>query len=257
MKKFLLFLAFSSVAFLVALCLALGFGWSFWAILIILEIAYGTYLLRLANPKIAWTVGAVVVIALLSSSTYLLFKRNLPLTYTSLPWAKNQADVWWTKTMDPGLSKARRELLIELRKKEDALADNIPGLMQSGKYEDVKKQTQELIYLRKEIETLLAQTNPPPPPTTSTTPAAPSTSGRTFTIALKPKEKYEVDKVGQGQQWSFPAFTGQFQSRVDTGDDSACWETVENTLPWKAEKSGTLQIRTGQADVKVTVNVQS
>jgi len=102
-------------------------------------------------------------------------------------------------------------------------------------------------------EMLAMATSKPPVTTPTATPA----SGRTFTIALKPKEKYEVDKVRQGQQWSFPTFTGQFQSRVDTGDDSACWETVENTLPWRAEKSGTLQIRTGQTDVKVTVNVQS
>jgi len=97
----------------------------------------------------------------------------------------------------------------------------------------------------------------PPTPAAAATFAATFANGRTFTITLKPEEKYEVDKVRQGQQWSFPTFTGQFQSRVDTGDDSACWETVENTLPWRAEKSGTLQIRTGQADVKVTVNVQS
>lgn len=82
-------------------------------------------------------------------------------------------------------------------------------------------------------------------------------TGRTFTVTLRPNEKYEVDKVRQGQRWSFPTFTGQFQSRVDTGDDSACWETVENTLPWKAEKSGSLQIRTGQAGATVTVNVQN
>lgn len=87
--------------------------------------------------------------------------------------------------------------------------------------------------------------------------ATPST-GRTFTIALvEPNKKYEVDKVRQGQQWSFPAFTGEFQSRVDGGDDKACWETVKNTLPWRAEKPGTLEIRTGQAGSTVTVTVQN
>lgn len=165
MKKIPLFLAFSGVAFLIALCLALGFGLSFWAILIILEIGYGAYLLRPTNPKIAWTIGAVVVIALICGSTYLLFKRNLPLTNASLPWAKNQADVWLTKKGDPGLSMARRELLIELRKKEDALANDIPGLMQSGKYEEMTKRTQELIDLRKDIEKLLAQATSPTEPT--------------------------------------------------------------------------------------------
>jgi hypothetical protein len=95
--------------------------------------------------------------------------------------------------------------------------------------------------------------NMPSAPIASNMPA----SGRTFTITLMRQKKYDVDKVRQGQRWSFPAFTGQFQSRVDTGDDTACWETVENTLTWKAEKSGTLQIRTEQDGIKVTANIQS
>jgi len=104
---------------------------------------------------------------------------NLPLSYATLPYAKNWRDAQLVGVMDPGLSKARTVLLLELRKKEDKLAADIPALMQAGKHELVITQTQELIDLRKKIEKLIMQAAPTPK---STSIANVPATASTFTV---------------------------------------------------------------------------
>jgi hypothetical protein len=257
------FLKFSFAATLVALALHILLGWPFWTVLIVLEICYGIYLLDKRSQRLATVAGVILVLSIAGGWAWSQFKAYLPLSNNTLPYGTNFRDAQIARAIDPGLSRAQSALLLELRKKEDALADSIPALMRAGKYDEMKQKTQELIDLRKDIEKLLKQAAPPPPPPPpqTTAPISRSTaslfgfSGKVLEIELSPDQVYNVDDLRQGQNWRYLSFSGAFSHRIDHGDDSACWKLVENNLPWSADYDGKLQIKAGNTTVKLTVNV--
>lgn len=254
MKKFLWY---NIAAVSVALGITYTIGWPFLVTFILLETAYWLYVLHATYPRLVKWLSVAATIALVSGWAWSNFKDNFPLSYSTMPYGKNRADSELARLMDPGLSKARAVLIIELQKKEDALADSIPTLMRAGKYGQVKTNAQELIDLRKEIEKLMAQMVPPPTPklAKATASARSTLPGITLEIALTNEQVYAVSDLHQGQHWRYLSFIGALSHRIDKGDGQASWKLVDNNLPWNADYAGQLQVKAGNTPVKLTVNI--
>ena len=220
------FLVFSCIAILIALGLTLSLRWSFWSLLIILETFYGLYLLRQTNPKIAWAIATVVVLIIIGSWAKSWFQENMPVSNEGMPYAKNNADTWFAKKSDPGLSKARTVIFRSLRDKEDKFAAEIPSLMQKGDYNEIKKRTQELIDIRKDIDTLLTQT---------ATPAGPSAKSNTV--------PYKVNKGEIVSTLSIPD-----NSTVYLESDKAFSILERDSKDDGAEKPSTLTMPQGKSN---------
>ncbi len=152
------FVKFSSAALCVALGIKVVLGWSFWTILFLLLVAYGIRAIATTNPRLAKAISAIVIIALVGSFAQTWLKGNFPLSSLSLPWGQSDRDAKIASWIDPGLSSVKAKLVLELRRKDEELAAEIPAMMAAGKYEEIKTRTQELINLRKEIEKLLDTT---------------------------------------------------------------------------------------------------
>lgn len=245
------FVKYAGVTVLVALCLALAINWSFWAVLFLLMAAYGINALRENHPRLTKWLGVAVVIVLVSGWAWSSLKSNFPLIALSFPQVHGQV----VKLMNPGLSGVKTTLILELRKKEDKLAADIPALMQAGKYGEVKTNTQELIDLRKDIEKLLAQTIPAS--STRATPGStmPASAGKSLMVELQPDQIYDIDDLREGQGWRYLSFIGDFSNRINKGDNQACWKVVDNNLLRTAGWAGKLQVKAGNTPVKLTVNV--
>ncbi|MDO8668177.1 MAG: hypothetical protein Q7K35_03700 [bacterium] len=203
--------------------------------------------MRVDHPRLAKWLGVAVVIVLVGGWAWSSIKSNFPLIALSFPQIHGQA----VELMNPGLSGVKTTLILELRKKEDALATSIPALMQAGKYGQVKTNTQELIDLRKDIEKLLAQTVTPKPVAS----ARSTLPGITLEVSLTNGEIRTVSDLNQGQGWRYLSFIGAFSHRVDKGDGQASWKLVENNLPWYPDCPGKLQVKAGNTPVKLTVNI--
>ncbi|MDO8592831.1 MAG: hypothetical protein Q7R92_03635 [bacterium] len=193
---------YSIITFVVAFLLAL-LTWRLQvgiATLMLFQLGYGIHSLRKTYPWIAVITGSIISVVIICGLLWWFFRINFPLSYDTFPWGKNYRDAQIAKFIDPGLSEARSVLFLELRKKDDALAADIPNLMKDGKYDEIKKRTQELIDHRKEIEKLIAQTDPPPAPN-----QIPSAAQPVIELKKGDKRLYEISDDGYSSRIFVPS----------------------------------------------------
>ena len=258
MKRITLYIIGATLAVLAVLSVSYLMEWSFWKLAFISLASCGIFKLRSKHPRTAkWSMALIFLVIALNWG-WSWFRDNFPFAYSALPYGQNRQDVGLARDIDPGLSKARTVLVLELRKKEDALAEKIPNLMQANKYAEMGTNVQEVIDLRKQIDKLLAQTAPPPPRSpkaVSTASTRPMLPGVTLEISLTNGQVYAVSDLRQGQSWRYLSFDGAFSHRIDKGNNQACWKKVENNLPYWADCAGKLELRAGNTPVKLTVNI--
>lgn len=235
---------------LVTICSAFLFGWPILLVLFFFGLILGLYLLRPIAPKIASAIGAIAVLIIVGGWAWTTFIGHFSIFASSLPMGSDYQQTRASQVIRPPLADVKVTLINELRKKEAALAANIPNLMKEKKYDELKKEMQEIVDQLK----LVPQTNPPPAPAANITSAASPIGGQTFSIELKPDQVYDVDNIKAGQQFRYLSFNGAFSHRVDKGDGQACWRLIDNNLPFSADYAGKLQIKAGNIPVKLTVN---
>ncbi len=163
MKKIIVLIGSAALALLALVCLSYGMGWAFWKLTAIVVVGSGLFALYSKHPRSAKAIAAAILITLAGTWTWWWLNGRLPFLSGTLPYAEQAREVQLSKAIDPGFTKAQAALLLELRKKEDALAAEIPALMQTNNFAQVKTNAEGLVKLRQEVENLLAQMPPPPP----------------------------------------------------------------------------------------------
>jgi hypothetical protein len=198
MKTTFKYIGLTALALLVLVCLSYTMEWAFWKLAAIAVIGTGVYLLyskvgasttgtigtRAGHPKLAKAIAMVILITLAGSWTWSWLNGSFPFLSGTRSYAEKSREVRLARVIDPGFSGAQEALLLELRKKEDALAAEIPALMQTNNFAQVKTNAEGLVKLRQEVEKLLAQmppSAPPPAPKPGSTPSALPTVS-TFTV---------------------------------------------------------------------------